>query len=77
MVAQAERTMIHEPLQKKAVWCEPGYARTVLAGHAGRPEPIYFQISISRSRSNRSAVCRYELDTILADEPQGTRTAAP
>lgn len=43
---EAERTMIHELLKKRAVWWEPGYARTVLGGHARPLEPLYFRISI-------------------------------
>jgi|SRR5450755_2846378 nitroimidazol reductase NimA-like FMN-containing flavoprotein (pyridoxamine 5'-phosphate oxidase superfamily) len=43
---EAERKMIHALLQKRAVWWEPAYARTVLGGRVRPLEPIYFRISI-------------------------------
>jgi nitroimidazol reductase NimA-like FMN-containing flavoprotein (pyridoxamine 5'-phosphate oxidase superfamily) len=42
----AERTMIYKLLHKRAVWWEPGYARTVVGGRTRPLEPIYFRLSI-------------------------------
>lgn len=43
---EAEKVLIHETLQKRAVWWEPGYAKTVLQGEVRPLNPVYFRISI-------------------------------
>ena len=48
------RQMIHQALQKKGAWWEPGYAKTVLQGATRPLEPVYFTISID-SISGHSA----------------------
>ncbi len=45
---KAKREFVHELLQQRRIWWEPGYARTVLGGSSRPLHPVYFQIVVEK-----------------------------
>jgi nitroimidazol reductase NimA-like FMN-containing flavoprotein (pyridoxamine 5'-phosphate oxidase superfamily) len=45
---EAERARAHELLQRKAIWWEPGYVKTIVQGAERQLVPVYFRIYIEQ-----------------------------
>jgi nitroimidazol reductase NimA-like FMN-containing flavoprotein (pyridoxamine 5'-phosphate oxidase superfamily) len=49
-----ERALAHDLLQKKAMWWEPGFAKTVLHGFERPLVPIFYRIQIKQITGHRA-----------------------
>ncbi|MGA7625929.1 MAG: pyridoxamine 5'-phosphate oxidase family protein [Candidatus Acidiferrales bacterium] len=49
-----ERALAHDLLQKKAMWWEPGFAKTVLHGSERPLVPVFYRIQIKQITGHRA-----------------------
>jgi uncharacterized protein len=52
---QNPRALAHDLLQKRVMWWEPGYARTVLHGGPRSLEPVFYRIHIAKITGHRAS----------------------
>jgi nitroimidazol reductase NimA-like FMN-containing flavoprotein (pyridoxamine 5'-phosphate oxidase superfamily) len=52
---RSDRQLVHDLLQRRTIWWEPGYARTTLDDGSVRPlVPVFFRISIEKITGRRA-----------------------
>lgn len=52
---KAKRDLAYRLLQRKKIWWEPGYAKTIIEGTERALLPVYFRIQIARITGHHSA----------------------
>jgi nitroimidazol reductase NimA-like FMN-containing flavoprotein (pyridoxamine 5'-phosphate oxidase superfamily) len=52
---KSERDLAYQLLQRKGIWWEPGYARTIIKGVERPLVPVYFRIQIDRITGHHGA----------------------
>jgi nitroimidazol reductase NimA-like FMN-containing flavoprotein (pyridoxamine 5'-phosphate oxidase superfamily) len=51
---RAERSLAHDLLQRKAMWWEPGYVKTILHGKERLLVPVFYRIHITEITGHRA-----------------------
>lgn len=51
---RSERSLAHDLLQSKAMWWEPGYAKTVVQGKERPLVPVFFRIHVTEISGHRA-----------------------
>ena len=54
LTTEKERTHAHDLLERRPVWWEPGYSRTVIEGKERPLKPVYFRILIDQITGHRA-----------------------
>ena len=52
---QSERALAHELLQKKGMWWEPGYVKTIVHGTERPLVPVFYRIHIAHITGHRAS----------------------
>jgi len=52
---RSERSLAHELLQRKAMWWEPGYVKTILHGTERPVVPVFYRIHITQITGHRGS----------------------
>jgi nitroimidazol reductase NimA-like FMN-containing flavoprotein (pyridoxamine 5'-phosphate oxidase superfamily) len=64
-----DRQLVHDLLQHRKIWWEPGYAKTMLAGSARPLIPVFFRIAIDKITGHRACLdTEQESQSPVADE---------